>query len=115
MELSESDANGRLSLKSFWGLFLICGTACFLALTAFFCRVCCQYRRFSPEDEENVEVEEIEPARSSRRTLRSSSFKDLIDFIDRREAEIKEILKRKNSDNNKQRPSPSSDGQPTTP
>ncbi|XP_031278502.1 glutamate receptor 3.4-like isoform X2 [Pistacia vera] len=109
IQLSDDDgSSGQLSLKSFWGLFLICGIACVLALIMFFYRVCCQYRRFSPDGEENVEVEEIEPARR-RRTLRSSSFKDLIDFIDRREAEIKEILKRKNSDN-KQHAGQSSDG-----
>ncbi|KAJ0113000.1 hypothetical protein Patl1_02039 [Pistacia atlantica] len=104
----DDDSSGQLSLKSFWGLFLICGIACVLALIMFFYRVCCQYRRFSPDGEENVEVEEIEPARR-RRTLHSSSFKDMIDFIDRKEAEIKEILKRKNSDN-KQHASQSSDG-----
>ncbi|CAH1435284.1 unnamed protein product [Lactuca virosa] len=36
----ESD---RLHLKSFWGLFLICGIACFIALFIYFCQV---FRRF---------------------------------------------------------------------
>ncbi|PHU19526.1 Glutamate receptor 3.4 [Capsicum chinense] len=66
----------RLSLKSFWGLY-------------------------APETEE-PEISEPESARSSRRTLLSRSFKDLIGFVDKREAEIKDILKRKNSDNKKQ-------------
>lgn len=114
IDLSQADGDGsRLSLKSFWGLFLICGIACFLALTFFFCRVCCQFRRFGSEDEENLSTEAIEPASSSRPALRSTSFKDLIDFIDRKEAEIKEILKRRNSDN--KRPSQSSDGQTNSP
>lgn len=114
IDLSQADGDGsRLSLKSFWGLFLICGIACFLALTFFFCRVCCQFRRFGSEDEENISTEEIEPASSSRRALRSTSFKDLIDFIDRKEAEIKDILKRRNSDN--KQPSQSSDGQTNSP
>lgn len=111
MDLSPADGGGsRLSLKSFWGLFLICGIACFLALIFFFCRVCGQFRRFGSEDEESIETEEIghDTSTSGRRPLRSTSFKDLIDFIDRKEAEIKEILKRKNSDN--KRPSQSSDG-----
>lgn len=111
MDLSPADGGGsRLSLKSFWGLFLICGIACFLALIFFFCRVCGQFRRFGSEDEESIETEDIahDTSTSGRRTLRSTSFKDLIDFIDRKEAEIKEILKRRNSDN--KRPSQSSDG-----
>lgn len=36
----ESD---RLHLKSFWGLFLICGIACFIAILIYFCQV---FRRF---------------------------------------------------------------------
>ncbi|KAI9176994.1 hypothetical protein LWI28_009656 [Acer negundo] len=93
MQLGQDDGSSRLSLTSFWGLFLICGSACFIALTVFFYRVCCQFRRFNPEGEEQVEVEEIETARP-RRTLRSTSLKNLIDFVDRRETEIKEILRR---------------------
>ncbi|KAJ4837492.1 hypothetical protein Tsubulata_029912 [Turnera subulata] len=109
--VDEIDEN-RLSLKSFWGLFLICGIACFLALITFFCRVICQFRRFAPEDGQEPEVEEIEPARP-RRQLRSTSFKDLIDFVDRKEAEIKEMLKRRHSDT--KRASPSTDGLPNSP
>lgn len=111
MQINQVDSN-QLSLMSFWGLFLICGIACFIALTIFFCRVICQYRRFSPEAEEG-DVEEIEPSRS-RRTMRTSSFKDLMGFVDRKEAEIKQILKQKNSDKKRQA-SHSSDGQSNSP
>jgi len=110
MQISQVDSN-QLSLMSFWGLFLICGIACFIALTIFFCRVICQYRRFSPEAVEG-DVE-IDPPRS-RRTMRTSSFKDLMGFVDRREAEIKEILKQKSSDKKRQA-SHSSDGQSNSP
>lgn len=97
-QATEVDSN-RLSLKSFWGLFLICGIACFLALSVFFCRVFCQYRRYSPDgEEEDAETE----APSSRRTARATSFKDLIDFVDKKEAEIKDMLKRKISDTKRQ-------------
>ncbi|XP_065874705.1 glutamate receptor 3.4-like [Euphorbia lathyris] len=110
MQISE-ESDSRLSLSSFWGLFLIAGVACFTALTVFFCKVMCQFRKFSPEEEEaqeiEVEVEEIEAARPPRRTLRSTSFKDWIGFIDKKEAEIKHMLKRKASDS-KQKPSSSS-------
>lgn len=80
---------------------MICGGACLIALVVFFCRVYCQFLRYAPETEE-PEISEPESARSSRRTLLSRSFKDLIGFVDKREAEIKDILKRKNSDNKKQ-------------
>ncbi|KAI3457324.1 hypothetical protein Pfo_013987 [Paulownia fortunei] len=99
----------RLSLKSFWGLFLLCGIACFIALTIFFCRVCLQYSRYSAEEEQQ-NIEQAEPARPSRRTLRTTSFKDMIDFVDKKEAEIKEMLRRKSGDS-KRHPSQGSDGQ----
>ncbi|KAA8524618.1 hypothetical protein F0562_011041 [Nyssa sinensis] len=110
-QANEVDAN-RLSLKSFWGLFLICGIVCFIALTLFFYRVLGQYRKYSPEGEEQ-EIEETEPARP-RRVTRAPSFKNLIDFVDKKEDEINEILKRKSNDN-KQQGSQSSNGLPNSP
>ncbi|GJR72870.1 glutamate receptor 3.4-like protein [Tanacetum coccineum] len=94
-QVADIDTNS-LSLSSFWGLFLICGIACFISLGIYFCRVLCQYLRFDANsDEEANEIPEPQSARrSSRRTLRSTSFKDLIGFYDKKEAEIKEILKR---------------------
>ncbi|KVH88976.1 Extracellular ligand-binding receptor [Cynara cardunculus var. scolymus] len=93
-QVAEIDDNS-LSLSSFWGLFLICGIACFISLSVYFCRVLCQYRSFNPNEEVDHEIPEPEPARRSvRRALRSTSFKDLIDFYDKKEAEIKEMLKR---------------------
>ncbi|KAG8642304.1 hypothetical protein MANES_12G075200v8 [Manihot esculenta] len=75
MQINEVDSS-RLSLSSFWGLFLICGLACFIALTIFFCRVLCQYRKFAVEEGQVAEVEEIQPARP-RRALFSALFGDL--------------------------------------
>ncbi|XP_021776464.1 glutamate receptor 3.4-like [Chenopodium quinoa] len=92
--------DSRLSLSSFWGLFLICGVACFVALGIFFCRVCYQYSRYAPEIVSQDEIEPAEPVRT--RGLSSASFKDLIGFIDRKEAEIKELFKRKNSNEGNQ-------------
>lgn len=91
-QVNDIDSN-KLSLSSFWGLFLICGTACCLALVIFCIRVFCQYMKFIPDDEEAEE--NIEPVRA-RRTSRSTSFKNIFGFVDKREAEIKEILKHKN-------------------
>ncbi|KAH0656189.1 hypothetical protein KY285_031071 [Solanum tuberosum] len=110
---SNQDDDTQLSLKSFWGLFLICAVACFLALVAFFCRVYCQFRRYDPEPEDQ-EISEPESVRPSRRTLRSVSFRDLITFVDRRESEIKDILKRKRIDSKKHQ-GQSSDAQPSSP
>ncbi|KAK8549899.1 hypothetical protein V6N13_055460 [Hibiscus sabdariffa] len=98
--LSNQEEENQLDLSSFWGLFLICGIACVLALTFFCYGVFAQYRRYSPEGEE-TEVEDIEPSRSSRRSIRSTSFKNIMDFVDKKEAVIKEMLKRKNSNESK--------------
>ncbi|KAI9094157.1 hypothetical protein K1719_026739 [Acacia pycnantha] len=95
-QANDSGSN-QLSLSSFWGLFLICGIACFLALVTFFVRVFLQYKKYIPNSEEGEEDgERVVTPVSARRTLRSTpSFKDLIGFVDRKEAEIKEILRDK--------------------
>lgn len=90
-KVDDVDSN-ELSLSSFWGLFLICGIACLLAMIAFFVRVFCQYMKFIPEDEE---VDQENPSIRPSRTIRTTSFKNLIDFVDKREREIKEILREK--------------------
>ncbi|ESW21964.1 hypothetical protein PHAVU_005G114800 [Phaseolus vulgaris] len=98
----------KLSLSSFWGLFLICGIACLLALIAFFTRVLCQYTKFSPEHEQHDE--EISPVRPKGKGPfgTTNSFRNLIYFVDKKEKEIKEILKQKSK---KRRRSLSLDGQ----
>lgn len=89
------DAN-RLSLRSFWGLFLICGTACFLALALFFLRVLWQYSKFGRE-QSNVDVEQLDSDATSRRPVPMTSFKRLLTFVDKKETEVKE-MKKKHSD-----------------
>ncbi|KAJ6403913.1 hypothetical protein OIU84_012169 [Salix udensis] len=111
-QVNEIDEN-HLSLKSFWGLFLISGIACFIALVVFFCNIVCQYRRFTPEDGAAAAEEgEIQLARP-RRFLRSTSFKKLIDFVDMKVA-TKETIKRKSTDIKRQG-SRSSDGHAVSP
>ncbi|KVH93142.1 Extracellular ligand-binding receptor [Cynara cardunculus var. scolymus] len=93
---NNDDVENSLSLNNFWGLFLICGVTCFISLGIFFCRMLCQYRRFNP-DEEEAGHEIVEPdsaSRSDRRSSRAINFKDLMDFYDKKEAEIKEMLRR---------------------
>ncbi|KAF8106458.1 hypothetical protein N665_0139s0049 [Sinapis alba] len=108
MQIQNSE-NSQLSLKSFWGLFLICGVTCFIALTVFFWRVFWQYQKLLPDTGDEERASEVtEPSRSGR-GLRAPSFKELVKIVDKREAEIKEILKQK-SNNNKLKSSQSGAG-----
>ncbi|KAE9585614.1 hypothetical protein Lal_00009958 [Lupinus albus] len=90
------DESYKLSLSSFSVLFLFIGIACFIALTVFFIKVMCQYNKFNPDpDEEHVDDEvQPQPARFKRHIL-TASFRDLMDFLDKREADIKDILRHK--------------------
>ncbi|GAB4825155.1 hypothetical protein Ancab_008030 [Ancistrocladus abbreviatus] len=91
----------QLSLKCFWALFLICGTACILALAVFFCRVLHQYSRYKSPEAGEGNTEAGDPV-SSRCSIRSTSFKDLMYFVNKKEVEIKEMLKLKKSDNTRE-------------
>ncbi|XP_072988214.1 glutamate receptor 3.5-like [Typha latifolia] len=91
------DSN-RLSLGSFWGLFLICGLACLIALIIFFLRVRCQFNKYYSQNE----VECPDPERSVKPPMRLTSIRELISFVDRREEEIKNAIKRKSSDKQRQ-------------
>ncbi|WCJ44736.1 glutamate receptor 3.3 [Euphorbia peplus] len=69
----ESD---RLHLESFWGLFLICGIACFLALFIYFCKIIRKLRRAPPE-------ESMSPGEASARSgPRSGRLQRLISIMD---------------------------------
>ncbi|KAL2981460.1 hypothetical protein AAZX31_13G290600 [Glycine max] len=109
---NDADLN-KLSLSSFWGLFLICGIACLLALVAFSIRVLCQYTKFSPEPEQDDEETSPNRPTKGKRLFRSTtSFRDLIYFVDKKEKEIKEILRQKSK---KRRRNLSLDGQSSSP
>ncbi|XP_076928102.1 glutamate receptor 3.4-like [Bidens hawaiensis] len=103
--------DSSLSLSSFWGLFVICGVACVLSLSIFFCRMLCQYRRFKPDEEPHEILEAESDTRGGRRPSRAISFKDLIDFYDKKEAEIKEMIRRNARQN--RRESDDHDGSPS--
>ncbi|CAN8295511.1 unnamed protein product [Cochlearia groenlandica] len=96
MQISNSE-NSQLSLKSFWGLFLICGITCFMAITIFFWRVFWQYQRLLPDSGDEERAREVSESSRSGRGLRAPSFTELIKVVDKREAEIKELLKQKSS------------------
>lgn len=96
MQATEMDTN-RLSLQSFWGLFLICGLVCFIALLVFFIRICCQYNQYnSTADEQSSETQTSEERQASLSSF--NSFKDLIHFVDKKEEEVMSAIRRKSSD-----------------
>jgi glutamate receptor, ionotropic, plant len=68
--------SNSLSLSSFWGLFLICGLACVLALVIFFHRILCQYSRYNNQ----VEVQ-FDETQIINRPARLTSIKSLISFV----------------------------------
>lgn len=96
----------RLGLGSFWGLFLVCALICVFALSIFFVRVCWQYSRYSnseaagePGDAAAVAtaaVAEIQPTKP--KPTRLGSFKELIQFVDKKEEEVKKEMKRRSSE-----------------
>ncbi|KAL6873797.1 hypothetical protein ACP4OV_013879 [Aristida adscensionis] len=93
----------RLGLGSFWGLFLLCALICVLALVLFFIKVCWQYRQYSKcEDPHEPSAADAAAAAAAfkrqRRPSRLGSFKDLIQFVDKKEEEVWRTIKRKSSD-----------------
>ena len=67
----------RLSLKSFWGLFLLCGSSCFFTLIGYLIKMVYQYMRHSSQssqsfvsfvkEKENKVMEEADKSRSNRK------------------------------------------------
>ncbi|KAM0859200.1 hypothetical protein ACQ4PT_047351 [Festuca glaucescens] len=95
----------RLNLSSFWGLFLISGVACFIALLVFFTRILCQYGKY------NQGVDEVTEEESPvRRPERIRSIRDLMAFVDMKEEEVKRAIRRKPSDDRRDRSIASSGG-----
>ncbi|XP_021736975.1 glutamate receptor 3.6-like [Chenopodium quinoa] len=85
----------RLELKSFWGLFLICGIACVLALIMYFALIVKQYlRHYTPEEEA------IGPSSSS---SKSSHFQTFLSFVDEKEEEIKKRSRKRKTERKSRR------------
>ncbi|RCU61462.1 hypothetical protein SETIT_J003700v2 [Setaria italica] len=89
----------RLNLNSFWGLFLICGVACFIALLIYFARILCQFCEYHDGSNNNTNADDSgdimdpESERSVRRPARLSSIRDLMSFVDMKEAEVKRAIR----------------------
>ena len=74
----------RLNLRSFWGLYLVCGLACVLALLIYFIQTMRQYSKHRPEELE-----------SSGHGSGSSCLRTFLTFIDEKEEIVKSRSKRK--------------------
>ncbi|OEL37431.1 Glutamate receptor 3.5 [Dichanthelium oligosanthes] len=94
----------RLNLNSFWGLFLICGVACFIALFIYFARILCQFCEYHDvsSNKGGAAGEDSgvfpDPERSLRRPARLSSIRDLMSFVDMKEAEVKRAIRSRSSE-----------------
>ena len=89
----------RLNLSSFWGLFLISGVACFVALLIYFARILCQFCEYHDGGNGGRGGSDQgggvfpDPERSLRRPARLSSIRDLMSFVDMKEAEVKRAIR----------------------
>ncbi|KAF8687367.1 hypothetical protein HU200_043054 [Digitaria exilis] len=119
----------RLGLGSFWGLFLVCALICLFALVVFFIRVCWQYSQYSNSEATGEPItaaavvaaaaaeaaSDSEPSAADadaiqRKPSGRGSFKDLLQFVDKKEEEIRRTIKRKSSDKDNQAVGSSSGG-----
>ncbi|KDP43782.1 hypothetical protein JCGZ_22409 [Jatropha curcas] len=73
----------RLQLRSFWGLFMICGLACLLALFLYFLKMLRQFSRFQSEE-----------LASSGRSSTSARLQTFLSFVDEKEEGVKHRSKR---------------------
>ncbi|XP_062187010.1 glutamate receptor 3.4-like [Phragmites australis] len=87
----------RLNLSSFWGLFLICGVACFIALFIYLARILCQYCEYHRQGGGGSDDGGAfpDPERSVRRPARLSSIRELMTFVDMKEKEVKMAIRSK--------------------
>nr|XP_043630686.1 glutamate receptor 3.5-like [Erigeron canadensis] len=97
--LSQSTkVEGRsLSLNNFWGLFLVCGVACFICICIYFCRMLCEYRQYNAHEKDAREIMQADSTTySSRWSFCGINFRNLIEFYDKKEEEMRQILERNN-------------------
>ncbi|KAG8368936.1 hypothetical protein BUALT_Bualt15G0098200 [Buddleja alternifolia] len=86
---STSVDSDQLQLKSFWGLFLLCGIVCFLALLLYFGSIVHKFMRYFPEQSEP----------SSGGSSRSMRLQRFLSFVDEKEEKLENYkLKRKQTE-----------------
>jgi ionotropic glutamate receptor len=76
----------RLKLKSFWGLYVICGSACLLALFIYIIQIIRQYIKHRAEEPDSPDQN---PSSGS------SRLRSFLSFADEKEETVKSRLKRK--------------------
>ncbi|KAG2241070.1 hypothetical protein Bca52824_090357 [Brassica carinata] len=88
---SESDDDPeQLKLRSFWGLFLLCGIACFISLLIYFFKIVRDFcNDHKPEEEAAVPSPEVS---------RSKTLQTFLAYFDEKETESNRRLKRKRND-----------------
>ncbi|CAN6200763.1 unnamed protein product [Urochloa humidicola] len=101
----------RLGLGSFWGLFLVCALICLFALLIFFIRICWQYSKYSSSeaagepsaaDAAAAAAAAADAVERQRRPSRLGSFKELMQFVDKKEEEVRRTMKRRSSEKDNQ-------------
>ncbi|KAG2607986.1 hypothetical protein PVAP13_4NG293900 [Panicum virgatum] len=90
----------RLGVGSFSGLFLMCALTCIFALVVFFIRICWQYNQYSSS--EAASEPSAPDADAIQRRPSGRSFKELLQFVDKKEEEIRMKMKRRSSDKDNQ-------------
>ncbi|KAJ8764125.1 hypothetical protein K2173_005031 [Erythroxylum novogranatense] len=81
------EEENRLELKSFWGLFLICGIACLFALLLYIIRIVQQFYKYSSVDPESLS-----------RSSGSERIQSFLLFVGEKEEEAKIRSKRRRMD-----------------
>lgn len=94
LQNSEEDSD-QLQLRSFWGLFLVCGVACFMALAIYLCLTLRSFKRFSRHSLESDNEDGDRPSSSIRATTTSDRIKRFLSFADEKADTSRNKLKRK--------------------
>lgn len=81
---SQSGDSEQLNVHSFWGMFLVCGIACLVALFIHFVKVVRNFIKHKPEEEE-------------KESSRLKKLQTFLAYVDEKEEESKRKFKRKRS------------------
>ncbi|GAB2279389.1 hypothetical protein Dimus_014032 [Dionaea muscipula] len=68
----------RLEIKSFWGLFLMCGVVCFLAFIFYLAQIIRQFKKHCPDEIDS----------SGKRSSTSSRIMSFLSFMDEKEEDV---------------------------
>lgn len=94
LQNSEEDSD-QLQLRSFWGLFLVCGVVCFMALAIYMCSTLRSFKRFNRHSLDSYNEYGDQPSSSIRATTSTERIKSFLSFADEKADISKNRLKRK--------------------